>query len=102
MGTADAVYKTRTHLPDAKRGLEGKWYYKKCMESKNSNSWRGRPDTSLPMTTECFYTAYDATVARDYFWDIKFSGMVPRLMKMGVIKPCVATIDYVRTMDNVT
>jgi len=191
----DAVYKTRTHLPDTKRGLEGKWYYKKCMESKNSNSWRGRPATSLPMTTECFMTAYDATVARDYFWDIKFNkvtdrakeyinkfrtlvnfaamtfrgeglgysdsnldldprlrvhailkdgdtkadvtienarmisqgkkaeikdynlklgwgprmlrnlkfgGMVPRLMKMGVIKPCVATIDYVRTMDNVT
>merc|ERR1719328_118575 len=74
----DAVYKTRTHLPDAKRGLEGKWYYKKCMESKNSNSWRGRPDTSLPMTTECFYTAYDATVARDYFWDIKFNKITDR------------------------
>ena len=35
----DAVYKTRTHLPDTKRGLEGKWYYKKCMEAKNSNTW---------------------------------------------------------------
>merc|ERR1712136_445368 len=192
--TADATYKTRTHMEDTKRGLEGKWYYKKCMESKNSNAWRGRPETSLPMTTECFMTAYDATVARDYFWHIKFNkvtdraknwinkfrtmvnfaamtfrgeelysdsnidldpeskihailkdgdtkadltiensrmiadgtkkeikdynlklgwgprmlrnlkfgGMVPRLMKMGVIKPCVATIDYVRTMDNVT
>jgi len=26
----------------------------------------------LPTTMECFYTAYDATVARDYFWDIQF------------------------------
>merc|ERR1711981_796801 len=34
--------------------------------------------------------------------NLKFSGMAPRLMKMGVIKPCVATTDYVRTMDNVT
>merc|ERR1719167_128438 len=192
--TADATYKTRTHMEDTKRGLEGKWYYKKCMESKNSNAWRGRPETSLPMTTECFMTAYDATVARDYFWHIKFNkvtdraknwinkfrtmvnfaattfrgeelytdsnidldpelkihailkdgdtkadltiensrmieegtkkeikdynlklgwgprmlrnlkfgGIVPRLMKMGVIKPCVATTYYVRTMDNVT
>ena len=71
--TADAVYKTRTHMPDTKRGIEGKWYYKKCMESKNSPAWRGRSATSLPMTTECFYTAYDATVARDYFWHIKFN-----------------------------
>jgi len=147
------------------------------------------------MTMDCFYTAYDATVARDYFWDIqflkvddkvkeaikkvrsivnfavltlrgtdlgytdpmvdldprlrihailkdgdskadvtvenarmisqgkkaelkdydlklgwgprmlrnlKFSGMVPRLYKMGLIKPCIATIDSVTTMDNVT
>lgn len=192
---ADFKYKTTTHLPDQRRALEGKWYYKKCMEAKNSPSWRGRPSTALPMTMDCFRTAYDATVARDYFWDIqflkvtdrakdaikkirsvvnfavltfrgtdlgytdpmvdldprlrihavlknddtaadltienarmieqgkkeeikdyplklswgprmlrnlKFGGMVPRLMKMGIIKPCVATIDSVRTMDNVT
>ena len=74
--TADATYKTRTHMEDTKRGLEGKWYYKKCMESKNSNAWRGRPETSLPMTTECFMTAYDATVARDYFWHIKFNKVI--------------------------
>lgn len=191
----DAKYKTRTHLPDVKRALQGKWYYKQCMEAKNSPSWRNRPATALPMTLDCFYTAYDATVARDYFWDIqflkvddkvkeaikkvrsivnfavltlrgtdlgytdpmvdldprlrihailkdgdskadvtvenarmisqgkkaemkdydlklgwgprmlrnlKFSGMVPRLYKMGLIKPCVATIDSVMTMDNVT
>jgi len=192
---ADFKYKTTTHLPDQKRALEGKWYYKRCMEAKNSPAWRGRPATALPMTMDCFYTAYDATVARDYFWDIqfikvtdraksaikkirsvvnfavftfrgtdlgytdpmvdldprmrihavlknddsaadvtienarmieqgkkaeikdyplslnwgpkmlrnlKFGGMVPRLMKMGIIKPCVATIDSIRTMDNVT
>merc|ERR1711997_795093 len=191
----DFKYKTRTHEPDVKSGLEGKWYYKKCMEAKNSPAWQNRAANTLPATAECFYTAYDATVARDYFWDIqflkvtdrakeaikkfrsivnfavltmrgtdlgytdpmvdldprlrvhailkdgdtkadvtiensrmisegkkaeikdynlklswgprmlrnlKFGGMVPRLMKMGVIKPCVATIDYVRTMDNVT
>jgi len=34
--------------------------------------------------------------------NLKFGGMIPRLMKMGVIKPCVATMDSVKTMDNVT
>ena len=68
----DFKYKTRTHEPDVKKGLEGKWYYKKCMEAKNSPAWAGRAADSLPTTMECFYTAYDATVARDYFWDIQF------------------------------
>lgn len=36
------------------------------------------------------------------FRNLKFGGMLPRLMKMGVIKPCVATTDSVLTMDNVT
>jgi hypothetical protein len=191
----DFKYKTRTHLPDVKTALEGKWYYQKCMADKNTPAWQNRPAHALPMTMECFYTAYDATVARDYFWDVqfikvtdrakevikkirtivnfavltvrgtdlgytdpmvdldprlrvhaiikdgdskaditvenarmiqqnkkaeikdydlklswgpkmlrnlKFGGMLPRLMKMGVIKPCVATIDSVLTMDNVT
>jgi hypothetical protein len=60
-------YKTRTHLPDAKRDLQGKWYYKKCMESKNSDAWKSRPATAYPFTMECFKTMYDATVARDYY-----------------------------------
>lgn len=191
----DFQYKTRTHLPDAKRDLQGKWYYKKCMESKNSNAWKNRPATAYPFTMECFKTMYDATVARDYFWDIKFEklterakdiiqkirsvanfaaltirgtdlgytdpmveldprlrihailkdddtkadvtienarliqqgkkteikdypmrlnwgprmlrnlkfdGLIPKLMKYGLFKPCVATTDYVTTMDNVT
>ena len=42
------------------------------MEAKNSPAWAGRAADSLPTTMECFYTAYDATVARDYFWDIQF------------------------------
>merc|ERR1711936_546753 len=128
----DFKYKTRTHEPDVKKGLEGKWYYKKCMEAKNSPAWAGRAADSLPTTMECFYTAYDATVARDYFWDIqflkvtdrakeaikdyelkfnwgpkmlrnlKFGGMMARLWKMGLIKYCVATTDSIHTMDNVT
>jgi len=191
----DFKYKTRTAQADQKQAMEGKWYYQKCMADKASSTWANRPATALPITMECFYTAYDATVARDYFWDIqfikvtdrakdvikkirsivnfavltmrgtdlgytdpmvdldprlrihallkdgdtkaditvenarmiqqgkkaeikdydlklswgpkmlrnlKFGGMIPRLMKMGVIKPCVATMDYVKTMDNVT
>jgi hypothetical protein len=70
--TVDFTYKTRTHLPDAKRDLQGKWYYKKCIEDKNSVTWQNRPATAYPFTMECFKTLYDATVARDYFWDIKF------------------------------
>jgi hypothetical protein len=191
----DAKYKTRTHLPDVKTALEGKWYYQKCMAAKNSPAWQNRGANTLPATAECFYTAYDATVARDYLWDIqfikvtdrakdvikkirsvvnfavftfkgtdlgytdpmvdldprlrihailkdgdtkadltvenarmiqqgkkheikdydlklswgprmlrnlRFGGLVPRLYKMGVIKPCVATIDSIHTMDNIT
>jgi len=191
----DFKYKTRTHLPDVKTALEGKWYYQKCMADKNAPAWQNRPANALPMTMECFYTAYDATVARDYFWDIqflkvtdrakevikklrtivnfaaltvrgtdlgysnpmvdldprlrvhailkdgdtkaditvenarmiqqgkkaeikdydlklswtpsmlrnlKFGKMLPRLMHMGIIKPCVATTDSIRTMDNMT
>jgi hypothetical protein len=74
----DFKYKTRTHLPDAKRDLQGKWYYKKCMEAKNSKAWKNRPATAFPFTMECFSTLYDATVARDYFWDIKFEKLTER------------------------
>jgi len=190
-------YKTTSHESEAQTDLANKWYHKKCAESKASKAWKNRPATAYPFTEECYMTLYDATVARDYFWDIKFtkltdrakkyikyarsilkyamiryrsdedddididdgddldpqmrihavlkgddkyadvtmetsqmirdgkkmeykdypmklnwgmeklrnlkfSGMAPRLMKMGVIKPCVATTDYVRTMDNVT
>jgi hypothetical protein len=68
----DAKYKTRTHLPDVKTALEGKWYYQKCMAAKDSPAWQGRGANVLPGTAECFYTAYDATVARDYLWDVQF------------------------------
>jgi hypothetical protein len=48
------------------------------MEAKNSPAWAGRAADSLPTTMECFYTAYDATVARDYFWDIQFLKVTDR------------------------
>ncbi len=56
---------------EARDQLKNKWYYKKCMEMKNTPAWRGR--NSLPVSESCFMTVWDATNARKYTWDIQFT-----------------------------
>ena len=56
---------------EGKKGLEDKWYYKKCMEQKSSSEWSGRGNI-LPVTEACYATIWDAASARHYNWKVEF------------------------------
>jgi len=66
---------------EAREELKNKWYYRKCMEQTNSPQWRGR-DTKA-VTEECMMTAYDATTARKYTWDVEFVKLSNRMKRIS-------------------
>ena len=56
-------------LPKARDNLKKKWYYKKCMEDKNSPAWSG--SKGWPLTEACYQTVWDGTAARHYSWKVE-------------------------------
>jgi hypothetical protein len=61
------------------KGLATKWYYKQCMDQKQSSEWQGRGGNKLPATEPCYMTLWDATSARHYTWNIKFVKLTDRM-----------------------
>merc|ERR1712088_499091 len=63
--------------------LQKKWYYKKCMDHKNSDVWKKETSKQhrLPICEPCHLTMLDANTARKYHWDFRFVKMEP-YMKM--------------------
>ena len=55
---------------EARESLKKKWYYQSCMDTKKSPAWQHRQ--GLPISEPCYMTAYDASNARKYKYDIKF------------------------------
>ena len=62
---------------EARQELRNKYYYRRCMEVKNTPAWSGRK--ALPITEDCYQTVYDATSARKYSWNFKFVKLTPRV-----------------------
>ena len=54
---------------EARDNLKNKWYYKKCMEDKNSPAWSG--SKGWPLTEACYQTVWDGTSARHYSWKVE-------------------------------
>jgi len=70
--------------------LKEKWYYKKCMEAKQSPEWKARSGNKLPATEPCYMTIWDATAARHYHWKVKFVKLTNRMKNIiGGIKTIV-------------
>jgi hypothetical protein len=63
----------------AREDLKKKWYYQQCMAAKNSPAWRGRAADGLPVSEACYMTAFDATRARKYTWNIEFVKLTSRM-----------------------
>ena len=62
---------------EARDMLKNKWYYKQCMELKNSPAWAGHK--GLPISEACYATAHDATSARRYTWNFQFAQLSSRM-----------------------
>jgi len=62
---------------EARENLKNKMYYKECMAKKNSPALRQKK--GLPLSFACMRTAYDASTARKYKFDVKFEKMTDRL-----------------------
>lgn len=65
-----------TTTQEARDDLKDKWYYQQCMAQKNSPAWKGRAANSLPVSEPCYLTAFDATRARKYTWNIDFARVI--------------------------
>ena len=64
---------------DGYDSLANKWYYKKCMEQKQSAEWSTRSGNKLPATEPCYMTMWDATNARHYTWNVDFVKLTNRM-----------------------
>ena len=64
---------------DGYDSLANKWYYKKCMEQKNSPEWSTRGGNKLPATEPCYMAMWDATNARKYTWNVDFVKLTNRM-----------------------
>ena len=64
---------------DGYDSLANKWYYRKCMEQKNSAEWSTRGGNKLPATEPCYMTMWDATNARKYTWNVDFVKLTSRM-----------------------
>jgi len=62
---------------EAKTNLKSSENYKTCMNQKGLAEWKSR--RGLPYTKECYMTAYDASLARKYSWDVKFESISPEV-----------------------
>lgn len=76
-GEIRATFKHQTTAL-AREDMKNTWYYKKCMEQKNTAAWSGRGDR-LPVTEACYMVVWDATTARKYNFDIEFVKMTDRM-----------------------
>ncbi len=65
---------------EARNQLKKKWYYKQCMEAKNSRGWSGRK--GWPLTEACFMSLWDGTSARKYSWNVEIVKMSDRMKKI--------------------
>ena len=74
-GEVEATFEYST-TQEARETLKKKWYYKDCMEKKSSQAWKGR--NGLPVSHSCYLTAYDASNARKYKYDVKFNKLTNR------------------------
>ena len=61
-----------TTTDEAREDLKKKWYYQQCMATKNTPAWKGRAAGGLPVSEACYMTAFDATRARKYTWNVEF------------------------------
>jgi hypothetical protein len=64
---------------EAREDLKRKWYYRECMAQKSSPAWRGRVSSALPVSEPCYMTAWDATSARKYSWNVEFVKLTNRM-----------------------
>jgi len=65
---------------EARDNLKKKWYYKKCMEDKNSPAWSG--SKGWPLTEACYQTVWDGTAARHYSWKVEMPKMSDKMKKV--------------------
>merc|ERR1712223_2105127 len=65
---------------EARDNLKNKWYYKKCMEDKNSPAWSG--SKGWPLTEACYQTVWDGTSARHYSWKVEMVKMSETVKKI--------------------
>ena len=72
-----------TTTDDAREDLKKKWYYQQCMATKNSPAWKGRAAGGLPVSEACYMTAFDATRARKYTWNVEFVKVNETLNQRG-------------------
>ena len=80
-----------TTTDEAREDLKKKWYYQQCMDAKNSPAWKGRAAGGLPVSEACYMTAFDATRARKYTWNVEFVKVkINGLLKVsfGVVANC--------------
>merc|ERR1719250_194094 len=61
----------------AQKDLKDKWYYKQCMEQKNSLGWQSHQ--GLPVSEPCYMAIWDSTMARKYSWNIEFVKLTNRM-----------------------
>jgi hypothetical protein len=54
---------------ESREALKNKWYYKKCMEDKNSPAWSG--SKGWPVSETCYMAVADGTSARKYTWNVE-------------------------------
>lgn len=64
---------------EGSNALKKKWYYKKCMEQKNSANWSARGGHRLPATEPCYMSLWDGNSARHYSWRINFVKTTDRM-----------------------
>jgi len=62
---------------EARENLKKKTYYKECMAKKNSPAMRQKK--GLPLSFPCMRTAFDASLARKYKFDVNFKKMTDSL-----------------------
>jgi hypothetical protein len=61
---------------EGRKALKNKWYYKACLEDKESVEWKNGA-TSYPPTTACYYTMIDLYTLYQYKWTANFEGLEP-------------------------
>jgi len=61
---------------EGRKALKKKWYYRTCLEEKESPEWRNGA-TPFPATYACYYTMKDLYTIYQYKWTANFEGLEP-------------------------
>ena len=61
---------------EGRKALKNKWYYRTCLEEKESPEWRNGA-TPFPATYACYYTMKDLYTIYQYKWTANFEGLEP-------------------------